>query len=61
MKKKRGDQRGCKRRNEAAVGDEVRNIGRAQIMVTLGAMMRIWGTPQTGEVGTQEGRHGVTC
>lgn len=42
-RKQRGDQRGWKKRNEAELGDEVRSVGRAQIRMTLGAMMRIWG------------------
>lgn len=42
-RKQRGDQRGWKKRNEAELGDEVRSVGRAQIRMTLGAVMRIWG------------------
>lgn len=43
LEKQPGDQRGWKRRNEGGVEDEVRKVGRAQIIMTLGAMMRIWG------------------
>lgn len=42
LEKQQGDQKGWKRRNEAELGDEVRNVGRAQVMMTLGAVMRIW-------------------
>lgn len=42
-RKQQGDQRGWKKRNEAELGDEVRSVGRAQIRMTPGAMMRIWG------------------
>lgn len=42
LEKQQGDQRGWKRRNETELGDEVRNVGSAQVMMTLGAVMRIW-------------------